>query len=205
MFAAMHQTQSFEFVTTGADRWVCARHLESSTAPYVRESWVTGLVFGSQSHGRRGAQRVADPACRALLVRLASSRSRLRRVTEDTRKQLAFKLAPNPSRQTLTLRVPAAANGGRASRHTDAQGRRIREVARERLAAGTYMRSWDGDADDGSNAAPGVYFARLESSTANSVLRVHTLAMNTSGARQRGVCRARAQRSVRTAPASARQ
>jgi hypothetical protein len=154
----------------GPDRWVCARHLESSTTPYVRESWVTGLVFEA-GHTVDAVLNVSptQPAAAfwsGYVVPVTTAA-----VTEDTRKQLGFRLAPNPSGQTLTLRFQLRRTADVRLGIYDAQGRRIREVARERLAAGTYMRSWDGDADDGSNAAPGVYFARLESSTANSVLR----------------------------------
>lgn len=70
--------------------------------------------------------------------------------------------APNPARGAVTLRfaLPAAA-AARLVIH-DVQGRRVREVLRRELPAGTHEAAWDGRDAGGAPAAAGVYFVRLQ-------------------------------------------
>ncbi|HLF07220.1 MAG TPA: FlgD immunoglobulin-like domain containing protein, partial [Thermoplasmata archaeon] len=44
----------------------------------------------------------------------------------------------------------------------DVSGRRIRTLAQETLAAGTYARGWDGRDDQGNGVAAGIYLVKLE-------------------------------------------
>jgi hypothetical protein len=71
---------------------------------------------------------------------------------------------PNPFNPTTHIRfaVPeGAAKSVRLSIH-DVQGRLMIELINDRLAPGTYLRSWDGRDAGGEPAASGIYFARLQ-------------------------------------------
>jgi hypothetical protein len=144
--------------------------LESSTTAYVRESWVTGLVFEAVTRSMPwSTRRQPSPPWSSVSGYVAPLTTAA--VQDDASHQLGFRVAPNPSRQALTLRFQLRrATDVRLSIY-DPQGRRIKQIVRERLMAGIHVRSWDGAAEDGSSVAPGMYFAKLESSAANSVLR----------------------------------
>jgi hypothetical protein len=152
------------------DRWYCARALESSTTAYVRESWVTGLVFEA-GHTVDAVVNTSPTQPAVVFWSGYVAPITTAAVPDDASRQLGFRVAPNPSRQALTLRFQLRRAADVRLSIYDPQGRRIKQIVRERLMAGTHVRSWDGAADDGSSVAPGMYFAKLESSAANSVLR----------------------------------
>lgn len=69
---------------------------------------------------------------------------------------------PNPSRGTTTLRFELARAAAVDADVFDAQGRRVRTLARaEAVSAGTHTLIWDGRDDAGANAGAGVYFVRV--------------------------------------------
>ena len=74
----------------------------------------------------------------------------------------ALTLAPNPARENawIALRLARASDVRLAV--IDASGRRVRDLLRGALPAGTRMIRWDGRDDAGARAAAGVYFVRLE-------------------------------------------
>jgi choice-of-anchor C domain-containing protein len=80
--------------------------------------------------------------------------------------ELGFALgAPRPSPApggafSVTFAVPVATRDLRLS-VLDARGREVRVLAAGAHAAGAGAVTWDGRAEDGSRAAPGVYFVRL--------------------------------------------
>ena len=70
---------------------------------------------------------------------------------------------PNPATGTVTLVLDLPAAGSPEVDVLDLAGRRVRTLHRGPAAAGPLELRWDGTADDGRNAAPGLYFARARS------------------------------------------
>ncbi|MFI5371390.1 MAG: FG-GAP-like repeat-containing protein [Candidatus Eisenbacteria bacterium] len=70
--------------------------------------------------------------------------------------------SPNPmrNRSTISFSLDRAAKVSLAI--LDIQGRRVRQLVDGMQTAGRHDASWGGEADDGRDAAPGVYFYRLE-------------------------------------------
>ena len=155
-------------------RWsINQRPTDGSSSNRVAEHhWVTGLVFEA---GHMLGARV-DENCAGCYVRLSWSGylvpvSTTAVQTEDHR-QFGFSLSPNPARQVVTLRFELAHSADINLGIYDAQGRHVRTVASGQLAAGIHVKTWDGRTEAGTSAPSGVYFARLESSEANSVRRL---------------------------------
>jgi hypothetical protein len=69
---------------------------------------------------------------------------------------------PNPMRGAGTLVFSLSRPGPARLDVVDVQGRRVRTLASGTRAAGEHRVAWDGRADDGHVAGPGVYFVRLE-------------------------------------------
>jgi flagellar hook assembly protein FlgD len=57
----------------------------------------------------------------------------------------------------------------------DLAGRRMRNLVEGELAAGRYTFTWDGRAQDGGRAAPGIYVARLTSPRQSLTRRITLL------------------------------
>jgi flagellar hook assembly protein FlgD len=57
----------------------------------------------------------------------------------------------------------------------DVQGREVRRFDLEDVAPGPLSFQWDGLAQDGTRAAPGVYFGRLTLGSKNAVTRLVVL------------------------------
>jgi hypothetical protein len=93
-------------------------------------------------------------------------------VPTNNSQELGFSLSPNPARQVVTLRFELAHSADVNLGIYDAQGRRVRTVTSGQLGAGIHVKTWDGTTEAGASAPSGVYFARLESSEANSVRRL---------------------------------
>jgi len=68
---------------------------------------------------------------------------------------------PNPFRDALSVPLSLDRAASVQAAVYTADGRRVRELADRRLAAGSHMLSWDGRDDAGRNVAPGVYFVRV--------------------------------------------
>ena len=106
---------------------------------------------------------------------------RMRPITADVpdaalRASLLSPPAPNPMTTSVALTFSIAAAGEvRLSIH-DVAGRVIKELAAERLEAGTHEASWDGRNALGGRVASGVYFARLRvggESASRKILLTH--------------------------------
>jgi hypothetical protein len=69
---------------------------------------------------------------------------------------------PNPFAGQTELHFAVASPGHVRFSIYDVTGRLVRLLADEDMAAGEHLRSWDGRGSDGSRAAGGVYFVRLE-------------------------------------------
>jgi hypothetical protein len=78
---------------------------------------------------------------------------------------LSFALAPapNPFRSLTAIGFALASPGRTTLRLYDVAGRLVRSLQDGPLAAGRHVRVWDRRTDGGGLAAPGVYFARLDS------------------------------------------
>jgi hypothetical protein len=72
---------------------------------------------------------------------------------------------PNPFRTETNLRFELARDQGVTVRVFDVSGRLVRNLAEERLPAGSHTVRWDGRADSGVRVASGVYFYRLEAAS----------------------------------------
>ena len=68
---------------------------------------------------------------------------------------------PNPFHPVTAIRYELPQAGPAELAIFDVTGRRVRVLATGYHAAGSFSRDWDGRGDDGREAAPGVYFARL--------------------------------------------
>jgi subtilisin family serine protease len=75
---------------------------------------------------------------------------------------VGVRAAPNPIVGSGSIRFELVAAGRVRLSLYDAAGRRVRELADGRYAAGPHALPWDGRNDRGSPLAAGVYFARLE-------------------------------------------
>jgi hypothetical protein len=69
---------------------------------------------------------------------------------------------PNPFRSRTVIAFDLAHPGATRLEVFDLQGRRLRTLLDENLAAGRYTVPWAGEDDHGQSVAPGVYFYRLE-------------------------------------------
>lgn len=78
---------------------------------------------------------------------------------------LAFaSVAPNPFRHSLTFVIDIPEKSGMIDLTVfDLAGRRVRNLASGALQAGRHTFTWDGRAQEGGRAAPGIYVARLSS------------------------------------------
>lgn len=83
-------------------------------------------------------------------------------------------VSPNPATREVSLRFALPAAGWAKVSIFDVAGRRLRVLADGPRAAGSHDLTWNGAGADGVPAAPGVYFARVESGPV-SVLRKVTL------------------------------
>jgi hypothetical protein len=84
--------------------------------------------------------------------------------------------SPNPFSRSTTIAFEIAEPSPVFLRIYDARGRLVRELERSQLAAGRHQQHWDGRTDQGSAAASGVYFYRLELpgySTTGKLVRMH--------------------------------
>lgn len=81
--------------------------------------------------------------------------------------RLGLVAAPNPMRSGTTLELEVPGAGQAAVTIFDASGRLVRRLLDESLAAGRHTVQWDA-----SSAAPGVYFARLETAAGVAVRRI---------------------------------
>jgi hypothetical protein len=79
---------------------------------------------------------------------------------------------PNPSHATAWLRFSTPRAGHARLALVDVSGRRVRTLLEGTLGAGPHEAVWDGRADDGHPAPPGLYWATLE---ANGMVRVQRL------------------------------
>ncbi len=89
---------------------------------------------------------------------------------------LALAATPNPSRGAATLSFSLERGGEATLAIHDVGGRVVRRIASGPLAAGAHRVTWDGRDEQGRDAAPGLYFARLalsgERAVAARIVRV---------------------------------
>jgi hypothetical protein len=140
--------------------------------------WSTGIVFtaGHSVVLRGSSDQPNTPTfiryCwSGYLVPVASGS-----VPESQVERLGFALAPNPSKQVVTLRFQLTEPADVALAIYDVQGRQVRLLQSGRAAKGPHSVAWDGRDSEGHAASPGTYFARLASSGAKSVralVRIH--------------------------------
>ncbi len=164
---------AFPVVTDdGVPRWSLAPGAMpgSSTRVQFQQRWQTGLTFEAGHEvglvttiGLTGAV----VSWTGYLAPVATSS-----VAAPPTEQLGLQLAPNPSRDVVTLRFELARTANVALVVYDVSGRRVRTIHRGRTLAGAHEVRWDGRTDAGCPAEPGVYFARLESRTVGSVQRL---------------------------------
>jgi flagellar hook assembly protein FlgD len=69
---------------------------------------------------------------------------------------------PNPFAGRTDLHFAVASASPVRLAIYDVSGRLVRRLVDQEMPAGEHMRSWDGRGADGSRAAGGVYFVRLE-------------------------------------------
>ena len=82
----------------------------------------------------------------------------------------ALRSSPLSAGPTLVVEMPAA--GHARLDLLDLQGRRVARLADRPLSAGAHAIAWDMRSADGATVAPGLYFARLETSQGRAVARV---------------------------------
>jgi hypothetical protein len=70
-------------------------------------------------------------------------------------------LAPNPTRDAVTVAFDLPAAAVVHGRIYNAAGRLVRDLGNRPLLAGRHALLWDGKADGGGTPASGVYFARV--------------------------------------------
>jgi len=70
--------------------------------------------------------------------------------------------APNPFRESTTIRFDLPSQGSARVAIYDVRGQRVRTLVDGVLAAGPQARDWSGLDDAGQPVSPGVYFVRLE-------------------------------------------
>lgn len=80
--------------------------------------------------------------------------------------------APNPTSGGVTLAFSLPAEGALRLAVYDLGGRRVREIANERVPAGVHTRTWDGRDASGRRAGPGLYFVRLETAAGTRTQRL---------------------------------
>jgi hypothetical protein len=83
-------------------------------------------------------------------------------VTALPGRRLIQSIRPNPLNPRAVIRYRTMGDGFVAVRIYDARGRLLRTLFRGRAVAGEHELSWDGTNDDGSPAASGVYYLRVE-------------------------------------------
>jgi flagellar hook assembly protein FlgD len=84
--------------------------------------------------------------------------------------ELSFSVAPNPARVSqLSFALPRADQVDLGV--FDLQGRQVASLARGRLPAGAYSRSWAGTDAAGKRVNPGMYFYRLRVGSETRVVR----------------------------------
>jgi hypothetical protein len=85
--------------------------------------------------------------------------------------------SPNPFSGSTSLELSQPRAGPVTLAVFDAAGRRVRTLARDEwLGAGSSTHAWDGRRDDGRDAPPGLYLARLESTGEHVVRTIVKLA-----------------------------
>jgi len=82
---------------------------------------------------------------------------------------------PNPMKGQTTFRFEIPSRMHVTLAIYDAQGRRVRELARDVMEAGTKTLQWDGSDDRGRAVASGLYFGRLETPTSRRTVSVVAL------------------------------
>ncbi len=80
--------------------------------------------------------------------------------------------APNPMRESMTVRFILATSGSANLAIYDAQGRMVRELLDRTLEAGPQAAHWDGRDTRGALVPSGVYFARLNKGPSHATQKV---------------------------------
>ena len=70
-------------------------------------------------------------------------------------------ITPNPARGTLSLAIASGVAGEQSVDVLDLAGRRVRQLERAWVAAGTRTLRWDGTGTDGARLPAGVYLVRV--------------------------------------------
>jgi hypothetical protein len=70
--------------------------------------------------------------------------------------------SPNPFRASTSIELRLPVRSRVSIEVYDVLGRKVRTLAAETLPAGAWKRTWDGHADGGERAGPGIYFLRVE-------------------------------------------
>jgi hypothetical protein len=91
---------------------------------------------------------------------------------EEPASGVALRAWPNPARGQVELAFALPAEDDVEVAIFDVAGRRVRALQRGPLAAGPHALRWDGKDDGGNRVAPGVFFARVESSGVTRIARV---------------------------------
>ena len=124
--------------------------LGSATSVDVRVQWPSGTVDDIPGVGVD--QTVVIVEGQDSVVGVGDAHAPLR-------PQLAA--VPNPARRSSAISFALAGDTGVSLGAYTIDGRRVRSIHDGMLAAGAHTLTWDGRADDGTDAAPGVYYLRL--------------------------------------------
>lgn len=80
--------------------------------------------------------------------------------------------APNPFNPTTTIRYALGRAGPVDVQIFDVRGRVVRRLFQGVQERGAQAMRWDGTSADGTHAASGIYFARVETADAKRALRL---------------------------------
>jgi hypothetical protein len=133
--------------------------LPAGHAPIADGSWLVGLR-GSASGSDRGPRDNTRGGLYNFRVRFSGPAG----VDPQARAGVMSVSAwPNPCREEAALRYSVPARSQVSLAIYDLQGQRVRTLVSGVADAGQYLARWDGRAQGGEAASPGVYFARLDS------------------------------------------
>jgi hypothetical protein len=82
---------------------------------------------------------------------------------------------PNPFASGTTVRWSLSRSGGVEVRVFDANGREVRTLVAEEMAAGYHTTRWDGRDGSGRQVPAGIYFARLRSAGIDRVQKLNKI------------------------------
>lgn len=117
---------------------------------------VATLEAGGRGYFRLSVDPGATPPVDVSLVSVAAVRP------TGARLRLNLRVAPSPSASTTRLMFDLPDAGDIRADVFDVSGRRVRQLVKGRLEAGSHVVGWDGLDDSGRSMAAGLFFVRLQ-------------------------------------------